>query len=267
MPRVPFLPTVGSRHGPRLVPSRAVAAASAAAFAAHRWIDALQRSLDPEVFGISVLPHPSMLDGAGDRCACCSALLERDPHGDTVACALPQGIDAMIALGEYAGRAGEAARMIKGACWSDGAWSWGSALGRALGAEHERLHAPASTPGQGAPPGHALVPVPGDPWRTAWRGLDHAGRIARAASAASCMPCVSLLVRRDATRQASRGARARRSAQGRFAIKLKSESVPESVWLVDDVCTTGATATDCATQLRAAGASWVGLAVLARAHR
>ena len=267
MPRVPFLPSVASRQGPRFVHSRAAAAASAAAFAAHRWIDALRRSLDPEVFGISVLPHPSMLDGAGDRCACCSALLERAPDGDTVVCALPQGIDAMIALGEYAGRAGEAARMIKGACWSDGAWSWGSALGRALGAVHEHLHAPASTPGQGGLLGHALVPVPGDPWRTAWRGLDHARRIARAASTAASMPCVDLLVRHDATRQASRGARARRSAHGRFAIKLKSEHVPESVWLVDDVCTTGATASDCAAQLRAAGASWVGLAVLARAHR
>jgi predicted amidophosphoribosyltransferase len=112
-----------------------------------------------------------------------------------------------------------------------------------------------------------LVPVPGDPWRTLVRGIDHAGALARAASMACGWPSRSLLVRHDRVRQASRRAQQRRLMQGRFGLRSKTCVVPDRVVLVDDVCTTGSTGADCAHAIRRAGASWVALGVLARAHR
>lgn len=244
------------------------------------WTDALRAWIDPEVLGLAALPLPIELESAGAPCGVCGASMfgvgSDSPHGlvDWVAqpqgcaperCELPDGIDALIALGDYAGPAGQAVRLIKGTCWADGAWWWGSALGERLLESSRRK--PDRATGAATPSELVLVPVPGDRWRTLVRGIDHAAALARAASATSGWPWKSLLARQDHTRQASRGARNRRAIQGRFAIHSKVSHVPECVVLVDDVCTTGSTGADCARALRRAGASWVAMGVLARSHR
>jgi predicted amidophosphoribosyltransferase len=236
--------------------------------------DVLRAWIDPDVLGLTALPLPAHLDGGVVGCEVCGASCDGadSPIAAADRCELPEGIDALISLGDYDGPAGEAARRIKGTGWTDGAWWWGSALGARLaawssgnggvsdGAVRNVVMATRST--------HVvLVPVPGDRWRTLLRGIDHAAVLARAASASCGWPRRSLLVRQDRIRQASRDARRRRETHGRFAIQSDREQVPERVMLVDDVCTTGATAADCARAVRLAGADWVGLGVLARAHR
>ena len=235
----------------------------------------LSEWIDPEILGLTELPMPNQLDAPAERCADCGASFAGAEASIATAdrCELPAGIDALISLGDYAGPAGQAARLIKGTCWTDGAWWWGSALGAQLAVWPERADRACRGVACGARSVGALrsnvvlVPVPGDRWRTALRGIDHAAALARAASATCGMPWNSVLARQDPTRQASRGARKRRAIQGRFSIKSNSVRIPDHIVLVDDVCTTGSTGADCARAVRGAGASWVALGVLARAHR
>lgn len=180
--------------------------------------DALRAWVDPDVLGLTALPMPRDLDGPSGRCAVCGASCggaER-PSSPTAGCELPDGIDALISLGDYGGPAGQAARLIKGTAWADGAWWWGSALGqRIVRAWHGVLRDPLrdcpTRRSNGGPillrEDVALVPVPGDRLRTIVRGIDHAAVLAAAASKACGLPRRSLLARRDRTRQASRDAR------------------------------------------------------------
>jgi predicted amidophosphoribosyltransferase len=237
--------------------------------------DALRAWIDPDILGLTELPLPRALGAAMGRCAVCGAWTDgggSDPVSRD-GCERPDGVDAVISLGDYDGPAGHAARLIKGTCWADGAWWWGRALGERLLAWSACEHNAGTGIGFGGVSTRTmvkdavLVPVPGDPWRTLVRGIDHAGALARAASVACGWPSRSLLVRHDRVRQASRRAQQRRSLHGRFALRSKIMTVPEQVVLVDDVCTTGSTGADCAHAIRRAGASWVALGVLARAHR
>jgi len=231
--------------------------------------------IDPEVFGLTALPMPSQLDAQAGCCVNCGASFvgAQGAIAGADRCDSPAGIDALISLGDYAGPAGQAARLIKGTCWSDGAWWWGSALGKRLAAWPQGTDRACHGVACGTRPvgtlrsNAMLVPVPGDRWRTALRGIDHAAILARAASASCGLPWRTVLARQDPTRQASRGAYKRRAIQGRFSIKSNSIRVPDQIVLVDDVCTTGSTAADCARVFRRAGARWVALGVLARAHR
>ena len=236
--------------------------------------DVLREWIDPDVLGLTALPLPTHLDGRVGWCQVCGASCDGADSSIASAgrCELPDGIDALISLGDYSGPAGQAARLIKGTGWNDGAWWWGSALGTRLAAWSSGNDGAIDR----AVPGGSvatrstdavLVPVPGDRWRTLLRGIDHAAVLARAASASCGWPWRSLLVRQDGTRQASRDAQKRRAMQGRFSIKSKGIMGPNRVVLVDDVCTTGATGADCARAIRRAGARWVALGVLARAHR
>ena len=237
--------------------------------------DVLRPWIDPDVLGLTALPLPTVLEAPSGRCSVCGASLlgHELASGVVNACHRPPGIDALISLGDYSGPAGQAARLIKGTCWTDGAWWWGCALGQQLlnpahGTGRARIGAASGEDATSMiPPGVVLVPVPGDRLRTLLRGIDHATALTRAVSAACGWPWRSLLVRQDRTRQASRRARKRREIQGRFSMQSNRDPIPERVLLVDDICTTGATAADCARAVRLAGAEWVSLGVLARSHR
>lgn len=107
----------------------------------------------------------------------------------------------------------------------------------------------------------ALVPVPAGPWRWRWRGFDPAEEIAIAISGATGLPLAECLRRGGGRRQVGR----RRSER---------LSDPPAVWgvaecprealLVDDVWTTGATLSACASALRRGGCSRVVALTLAR---
>lgn len=108
--------------------------------------------------------------------------------------------------------------------------------------------------------------VPGDRERGRARGHVPAARLADALAGRWELPCARLLERSGhATRQAGLPRAARRAdVRGLFVAR---RAVHGRVVLVDDVYTTGATASACATALRRAGAGSVEVVCLARAVR
>jgi predicted amidophosphoribosyltransferase len=116
------------------------------------------------------------------------------------------------------------------------------------------------------PSADVLAFVPGDRDRQLKRGHAPAAALARELSTAWEIPVAALLVRRpglDRQRDLPRSER-RANAARAFA---PSARAPSRVCLVDDVYTTGSTATACATALRKAGARRVDVACFARAVR
>jgi predicted amidophosphoribosyltransferase len=116
------------------------------------------------------------------------------------------------------------------------------------------------------PAADALVPIPGDPDRSLWRGHNTAEALARALACEWALPVMPLLRRaRPVPRQRGLSRAARRvNVRDSFAA---SGRVPARVVVVDDVYTTGATASAAATELRRAGARRVDVVTFARAVR
>ncbi|HVG28613.1 MAG TPA: phosphoribosyltransferase family protein, partial [Pyrinomonadaceae bacterium] len=114
-----------------------------------------------------------------------------------------------------------------------------------------------------------VVPVPRPPARERERGFNQAARLARAVAARARLPLDEWSVRR--TRHAERhragmDARARReTVADAFEVVRPRLVGGESVLLVDDVFTTGATVSACAHALMAAGAREVFVLTVARA--
>lgn len=105
--------------------------------------------------------------------------------------------------------------------------------------------------------------VPGRPRDMKRRGFDHAECIARDVAARLGLPALPLLRRAGSHRDQvglGRGARLRNQRDAFCA-----RSFEGAVLLIDDLITTGATATSCASALREAGASRVEVAAPCRA--
>jgi predicted amidophosphoribosyltransferase len=102
--------------------------------------------------------------------------------------------------------------------------------------------------------GGEVAPVPAAPPRRRRRGFDPAGEFAAALAERLDVPLTPCLARRGSGHQVGR----RRAERIRHPPRIESIAAsPRSVLLVDDVLTTGATLTACATALRAAGAKRV----------
>lgn len=99
----------------------------------------------------------------------------------------------------------------------------------------------------------ALVPVPPDPLRLAWRGFDPADLIAGELAALTGLPLQRCLCRRHGQRQVGRSRLARLTGP---AVEITGP-LPSQPILVDDVVTTGATLRACARTLRIAGSPQV----------
>lgn len=114
-----------------------------------------------------------------------------------------------------------------------------------------------------AEPGLIAVPVPLHPWRSLRRGFNQADALAVQLD----IPVRRLLRRRRLGRaQAGLHAADRRTnVTGLFAIRrLWGRAMPSHVLLIDDVMTTGATASECARVLKAAGVKSVRVLTAAR---
>jgi ComF family protein len=115
----------------------------------------------------------------------------------------------------------------------------------------------------------AVVPVPLH-WRKQWqRGFNQAELLARYVARRRRVPLLAALKRKRSTAvQASlASAGRRRNVAGAFEIRAKAAVAGKKILLVDDVMTTGATASACASVLKRAGAQSVSLVTLARVDR
>lgn len=111
----------------------------------------------------------------------------------------------------------------------------------------------------------AVVPVPVHWTRRLVRGYDQSYLIAHAFAAAKKLPLAPVLHRRRRTMPQSHihsHAERMRNMRGAFALAPVDLS-GWTIWLIDDVTTSGATARRCARLLRAAGAERIHLAVVA----
>jgi predicted amidophosphoribosyltransferase len=106
--------------------------------------------------------------------------------------------------------------------------------------------------------------VPSDRTRRLARGHNPAERLARELALVWELPCEPLLERVRGGRQRGATATERRSVRGAFRAVA---TAPRRVALVDDVYTTGATASAASTTLRATGARRVEVVTFARALR
>jgi ComF family protein len=122
--------------------------------------------------------------------------------------------------------------------------------------------------------GALLVPVPLHPWRRIERGYDQARLLAIAVGAHARAPVARALARVKPTAvqgsvgAVSRTANVRDAFQAsRWPPRAAKRVEGASVWLVDDVVTSGATLRECARALRRLGAAEVSALALARAGR
>jgi len=115
----------------------------------------------------------------------------------------------------------------------------------------------------------AIVPVPLH-WHRRWRrGFNQAELLAREVADRRGIPVVNALRRSKATvNQAGlTSAGRRRNITGAFRPNAGIDLTNKRILLIDDVFTTGATASACARVLKRAGAKSVSLLTLARADR
>ena len=102
-----------------------------------------------------------------------------------------------------------------------------------------------------------VAPVPMHPKRLRERGFNHAALLARAAGDRLELPMADALKRVRNTRQQARLPDDARRANMAGAFELQMDVKGKRIVLVDDVCTTGATANACAKTLLDGGAEAV----------
>lgn len=111
-----------------------------------------------------------------------------------------------------------------------------------------------------------VVPVPMHKKRLRERGYNHAALLAQSVAAAIDAPLTDALARVRDTKQQARlsDAERMRNLEGSIALRLPVQGL--RLLLVDDVCTTGATANTCARALLEGGAAAVVLLCYAEAR-
>jgi ComF family protein len=184
-----------------------------------------------------VTPHP--LDGSG-RCGLCRAGL--------------QGFDAVYSYGSYEGTLRTLIHLYKYNGMEPLAMPFGRFLAQVLPRD-QRFD--------------VIVPMPLH-WRKRWdRGFNQAELLAKEISRRWNAPVKNVVRRRrhTAAQAGLSNAQRRKNVAHVFAAPKGKPLAGQRVLLVDDVFTTGATASSCARVLKRAGAAHVTLLALARTDR
>jgi predicted amidophosphoribosyltransferase len=158
----------------------------------------------------------------------------------------PRGVDLAVAASPFDGVARDVVHGLKYARRLSLAKVAAAAMLRALPG-HERTG--------------VVVPVPAGRWRWRWRGFDPAEEIAIAVAESAGLPLSECLRRGGGRRQVGRRRSERLSDPP--AVWAMAEC-PQEALLVDDVWTTGATLSACASALRRGGCRRVVAVTLAR---
>ncbi|MDP9052956.1 MAG: ComF family protein [Acidobacteriota bacterium] len=178
-----------------------------------------------------------------------------DEHGVCAACrAGLRGFDHAASFGMYEGALRRLIHLFK--------YSGMKPLARPLAAFLERAIAVDE-------PFDAVVAVPLY-WRKSWeRGFNQAELLARHIAKRRGVPLLTALRRKRATAAQASLANAgrRRNVAGAFALRRNQNLAGKKILLIDDVMTTGATASACAAVLKRGGAKSVSLLTLARVDR
>jgi ComF family protein len=180
-----------------------------------------------------------------------------DEAGNCTLCRLGlKGFDAVYTYGSYEGTLRELIHLFKYSKIKTLAVRFGPMLARAIPREAAF---------------DVAVPMPLH-WRKRWqRGFNQADLLAREAALRWQVPVLPAARRRKptATQAGLTNAQRRQNVVGAFAVKdgYRNQLAGKHVLLVDDVMTTGATASACARALKQAGAARVTLLTLARTDR
>jgi ComF family protein len=206
-------------------------------------------------------------DDSAETRAPLSLLPEHDPLGETcLSCGRRHSLDGLFAAASFRGN-----RMIESAIhimkyeFVDGI---GGPLGRFLADAASRSELPLPD---------LIVPVPLHPWRARFRGFNQSSLIAASLSE-RLTPGIGIPVREDILIRSrftlpqarSHDAKERKeNLQGAFRLSGKISNAKKTlsgatVWLVDDVATTGATLEECAKILKKSGTKKVLGVVVAR---
>ena len=189
---------------------------------------------------------------------CHTPFLNSAPLDENQRCALCRngltGFDAVYSYGEYEGSLRKLIHVYKYEGVSPLAKRLGPYLSRALPRE-QRFD--------------VVVPMPLHWRKRLERGFNQSELLANFVAARIGAPTVNALRRRKATSPQAGLTKAQRrtNVAGAFEIRRKREIEGRHVLLIDDVFTTGATASACAAVLKRAGARRVSVLTLARADR
>lgn len=115
-----------------------------------------------------------------------------------------------------------------------------------------------------------IVPVPSTFWHRLDRGYNQCAYLARMLARRLDRPYAGDVLRRTGHPRRQGGlteADRRMNVIGTFAVRKPERVAGETVMVIDDIMTTGSTLSECAATLKAAGASCVWCATLARTWR
>lgn len=159
------------------------------------------------------------------------------------------------ALGNYAGELQQAVLWMKRLAFEPLAWAVGGLLGR-----HVSRQLACWAPDW-------VVPIPMHFWRRVARGVQPSHILAGQVAETVQLPLREQLLfcRRKSFKQGTLSVSERfRNVRGAFAVSAGYDITDKRILLIDDIMTTGATASEAARVLRRAGAAAVAVAVVAR---
>ncbi|HTA41339.1 MAG TPA: ComF family protein [Bryobacteraceae bacterium] len=208
------------------------------------------------------LNSPAPLDAEYFCAVCNTPFINAFPLDDRGVCAACRaglrGFDHAASFGLYEGALRSLIHLFK--------YSGMKPLARPLAAYMERALSKDET-------FDAIVPVPLH-WRKQWdRGFNQADLLARQIAKKRALPVLRALRRKrgTATQAGLASAGRRRNVAGAFVLRSTAKTDPrlagKRILLIDDVMTTGATASACASVLKRGGAESVSLLTLARVDR
>lgn len=195
----------------------------------------------------------------GSACAICGVNVESPPpDAEAILCAAcrrsPPAFDRALSWGLYEGPLRALIHLLK----YDGIEPLGHPLGNLLAQAARADDAP-----------DIVVPAPLHWRRRRSRGFNQSALVARTTARVLGVRCETKLLRRTRPTQSQAGlnrAERAKNLRGAFAVRRPESIEGKTVGLVDDVLTTGATASACAEVLKAAGAVRVHAWTLARAE-